>query len=62
MKDRILYALEKIDFEMIDEHLELFIPYVLIHYYGYNEALPLETKMPKYFALLLKEIIPHLNG
>jgi hypothetical protein len=56
----ILNALEKIDFEIVEDDLELFVSYCLIHYYSYNAPLPLETKLPKYFKFLLKEIIPYL--
>lgn len=53
-------ALEIIDFQCPDDELELFIDYVKIHY-GMNPSLPLETKFPKYFKFLLKEILQKGN-
>ena len=53
MRDIILKYFNKIDFEIMDEHLEPFIQYALNHYYNIEPIYDCGFKPPKYFKTLI---------
>jgi len=63
LKDKIDKALIVIDFEIVDEHYDLFMDYALWILNGvevdYTKYSLIRT--PKYFRFLLNELKPHIN-
>jgi len=60
MRDKILTGLDKINFQLIKDDKELFVSYVMYNHYHECVSFPAEWRAPKYFRILLKQIIPYL--
>lgn len=53
MRDIILKYFNKIDFDIMDDHLEPFIEYAMHHYYNVEPKYEEGFKIPKYFKTLI---------